>query len=93
MFIYAMEIYFRLPDSFSLKDKRRTIRSILEHSRNRLKISAAELDYQNDVNQSVLGFVTVSHQKDLARNALHKLFTYIETRYDIQVIDYVIEER
>lgn len=93
MFIYAMEIYFRLPQSYSLKDKRRTVQSILEHSRNRLKISAAEIGYQDDINQSILGFVTVSHRKDVARNALDKLFTYIESHYDIQVIDYVIEER
>lgn len=40
MYIYLLDIKFKIDCSFSLKDKREVIRSIIDYARNSLKISS-----------------------------------------------------
>lgn len=93
MHIYLLDITFIIDDSYSLKDKRKVIQSMLDYARNTKKVSAAELSLQDNVNIAHCGFVTISNSKIQARKMLDKLFDYIESTYPIQVTDYVIEER
>ena len=93
MHIYLLDITFIIDDSYSLKDKRKVIQSMLDYVRNTKKMSAAELSLQDSVNMAHCGFVTISNSKIQARKMLDKLFDYIESTYPIQVTDYVIEER
>lgn len=50
MFIYLLEVELRLFDSFSLKDKRKVVKSIIDYGRNTLKISSAEIGENDMVN-------------------------------------------
>ncbi|WP_363316064.1 DUF503 domain-containing protein [uncultured Anaerococcus sp.] len=91
MYIYLLEIEFRIDDSFSLKDKRKVIKSILDYARNTLKISSAELSSNDIRNYGYLGFVTISNDNDTAKTILEKLLTRIETTYPVEITDYYIE--
>jgi hypothetical protein len=91
MYIYLLDIKFKLDNSFSLKDKRKVIRSIIDYARNYLKISSAELTDNDMINFAHLGFVTISNNNDKAKSILEKLVYRIETNYWVEITDYYIE--
>jgi hypothetical protein len=91
MYIYLLDIKFKLDNSFSLKDKRKVIRSIIDYARNYLKISSAELTDNDMINFAHLGFVTISNNNNKAKSILEKLVYRIETNYCVEITDYYIE--
>jgi uncharacterized protein YlxP (DUF503 family) len=76
MFIYCLELHLSLP-SRSLKEKRGIVKSILGRSRNRFNTACAEVDRQDNPSVAVLGFVTVSPDKALARTVLVQLEDWV----------------
>lgn len=92
MFIYCLEIHLSLP-SRSLKEKRGIVKSILGRSRNRFNVACAEVDRQDNVSVAVLGFVTVSPDKNIPRQALEKVEEWIyESWSDLEIIAADISE-
>lgn len=92
MFIYCLELHLSLP-AFSLKEKRGIVKSILARSRNRFNVSCAEIDRQDNCWVAVLGFVTVSSDKTIARNALERLEDWIyESWPDVEITGSQITE-
>lgn len=76
MFIYCLELHIDLP-SRSLKEKRGIVKSILGRARNRFNVACAEVDRQDNAAVAVLGFVTVSPDKNIPRQALEKVEEWI----------------
>lgn len=76
MFIYCLEIHLSLP-SRTLKEKRGIVKSILGRARNRFNVACAEVDRQDNAGAAVLGFVTVSPDKNIPRQALEKVEEWI----------------
>jgi len=76
MFIYCLEIHLSLP-SRSLKEKRGIVKSILGRAKNRFNVACAEVDRQDNAGLAVLGFVTVSPDKNIPRQALEKVEEWI----------------
>jgi hypothetical protein len=72
MFIFSLEIELSLP-AHSLKEKRGIVKSVLGRARNRFNVACAEVDRQDNCGVAVLGFVTVSPDKVIARTALERL--------------------
>ncbi len=56
-----------LPAAQSLKEKRSTVRSLVERLRGRLQLSAAEVGLQDSVQQAQIGFAVVSGDLTAAR--------------------------
>ena len=60
MFTLSARLSFFIPQAMSLKDKRQVRRSLIEKTRNRFKVSIAEIDTQ-DVHQTLtIGIAVVS---------------------------------
>lgn len=76
MFIYALELHLSLPVS-TLKEKRGIIKSIQGRARNRFNVACAEVDRQDSPRNAVLGFVSVSSDKVIARSTLEKLEDWV----------------
>jgi uncharacterized protein YlxP (DUF503 family) len=92
MFIYCLEIHLSLP-SHSLKEKRGIIKSILGRARNRFNVACAEVDRQENNAVAVLGFVTVSPDKNIPRHALEKVEEWIYERWpDVEITGSDISE-
>lgn len=92
MFIFCSEIHLSIP-AFSLKDKRGIVKSILGRARNRFNVSCAEVDRQDNPSVAVLGFVTVSPDKTIARNTLDRLEDWIYEGWpDVEIIGSNITE-
>ena len=85
MHIYCLEPHLALP-SYTLKEKRGIIKSIQGRARNRFNIACAEVDRQDNPRIAVLGFVTVSPDKTLARTALERLEDWVfENWPDVEI--------
>ncbi|MFO3716406.1 DUF503 domain-containing protein [Anaerococcus cruorum] len=91
MYIYLLDIKIRIDNSFSLKDKRKVVKSIIDYARNNLKISSAELSSNDIRNLAHMGFVTISNDNDTAKEILENLLVRIETKYPVEILDYYIE--
>lgn len=92
MFIYCLELHLSLP-AISLKDKRGIVKSLLSRARNRFNVSCAEVDRQDNPTVAVLGFVTVSPDKSLARTVLERLEDWVYGDWpDLEIIGANISE-
>lgn len=76
MFIYLLELQLSLPTN-TLKEKRGIIKSIQGRARNRFNVACAEVDRQDNPRVAVLGFVTVSSDKVIARSVLERLEEWV----------------
>lgn len=92
MFIYCLELHLALP-SRSLKEKRGIVKSIMGRARNRFNVACAEVDRQDNSGMAVLGFVTVSPDKVLARKCLERLEDWIYEGWpEVEIIGADISE-
>lgn len=91
MYVYLLEIKFVIFDAFSLKDKRRTVRSILDYARKNLNISAAEISDLDILNKAHLAFVTISNSNKVARKIIDDLINRFESTYPIEILKKNIE--
>ena len=76
MFIFCLEIHLSL-QSHSLKEKRGIVKSILGRAKNRFNVACAEIDRQDNASVAVLGFVTVSPDKNISRQILERVEDWI----------------
>ena len=85
MHIYCLELHLSLP-SFSLKEKRGIIKSIQQRARNGFNVACAEVDRQDNPRVAVLGFVTVSSDKNIARSSLERLEDWVYVSWpDVEI--------
>ena len=92
MFIYVLELHLSLP-TITLKEKRGIIKSIQGRASNRFNIACAEVDRQDSPRHAVLGFVTVSSDKVIARSCLERLEEWVyESWPDVEIIGADIAE-
>jgi len=86
-----MIITLYLPDSRSLKDKRRIVQSILTRIRNKHRVAASEVDGLATWSKAVLGFACVANTHGHARDVLESIVRWVELNWDVDVIDSRIE--
>lgn len=87
IYLYLLEIRIKIYDSFSLKDKRRTVKSILDYARNNLSISASEYADHEFVNMASLAFVAVSNDNEFSKSVLEKVIKRIEENYQVEILE------
>jgi uncharacterized protein YlxP (DUF503 family) len=92
MFIYCLELHLSLPTR-SLKEKRGIVKSVLGRARNRFNTACAEVDRQDDTGVAVLGFVTISPDKTIARTTMERVEEWIYEGWpDVEIIGANISE-
>lgn len=91
MHIGFCKIKLYLPESQSLKEKRRVIKSIIARLKNRFNVAIAEIEAQ-DVHQSaILGAVTVANEVKFVDKILAQCVKFIEENSSVVLIDYETE--
>jgi uncharacterized protein YlxP (DUF503 family) len=63
--------------SRSLKEKRGIVKSILGRARNRFNVACAEVARQENAAVAILGFVTVSPDKNIPRQVMERVEEWI----------------
>ena len=92
MVVPTCVIKLGLEDVFSLKDKRRVVKSILARLPQHFNVAAAEVDYHDVWHTAGIGLVTVGTDAGYLHGLLEKAVAWIEeNRPDVPIEDYTIE--
>ncbi|MCX7845879.1 MAG: DUF503 domain-containing protein [Dictyoglomaceae bacterium] len=90
MIIGVCRVVLSIPESFSLKDKRRIKRSIVEKVRNRFNVSIAEIEAQDSINELILGISCVSTDSNQIYRVFSDVIKLVEKEKDSFIVDYEI---
>jgi uncharacterized protein YlxP (DUF503 family) len=91
MHIGVCKIWLRIPESHSLKTKRRVIKSLIARLKNRFNIAIAEVEALNAHEAAVLAAVSVSNDAAHLNKLISHVITFIETNVDAELVDYKTE--
>jgi uncharacterized protein YlxP (DUF503 family) len=86
MFVAALEVELRIVGARSLKDKRQAVKPILEGTRRRFGVSAAEVDAQGSWQRAVMGFAVVASAAGIAEEVLDQVERFVWSRPDVEVV-------
>jgi uncharacterized protein YlxP (DUF503 family) len=85
-------IDLRFPETFSLKDKRRILKSVKDRVHARFNVSIAEVGDNDSWRACSLAVTCVSNSAAQVNSVLSNVVRYIETeRLDAELVDYNIE--
>jgi len=86
--IGALELKIYLPAAFSLKDKRSVIKSLLEKTKNRFNLAAAEVGENDLWKNARIAVVTVSSSQQLIEKQLDQYLRFVEEFPGLQLLSY-----
>ncbi len=92
MIIGALWVRLRLPESSSLKGKRKVLKSITSRVENKFSVAIAEIEDHDLWQSATLGVVCVSNDSRHANQVVSKVMEFIGClRADVEILDYRIE--
>jgi hypothetical protein len=91
MFVGVLQIDLLLRGNTSLKQKRQTLKSIKDRTRNKFNVSVAEVDNNDLWQRATLGISCVSNDKVYTNRVLSEVVHFIETNFPAELLDYSIE--
>jgi uncharacterized protein YlxP (DUF503 family) len=90
--IGAARVSLYLEGSFSLKDKRRVVRSLTQRVRNQFNAGIAEVEDLDDMRVATLAIVCVSNESAHADQMLASVIRFIENRVELGVVQEIETE-
>lgn len=91
MHIGVCRVKLYLPESRSLKDKRRVIKSIITRLRNKFNIAIAEIEAQDMHQSAILAAVSVANEQKFVSQIIAKSVRFIEENTSVVLLDYETE--
>jgi uncharacterized protein YlxP (DUF503 family) len=92
MLVATCVIKLQLEGVFSLKDKRRIVKSILARLPQKFNVAVAEVEAQDVWQTAVIGLVTIGNDAAYCHALLEKAVAWIESnRPDVPISEYHIE--
>ena len=91
MVVGLLQLWIRVPDAMSLKDKRRAVKSIKDRIANRFNVSVAEVGLLDSRRDAELAVVMVSNDSNFTQSCLSKVVNLIASRPKLEILDYSIE--
>ncbi len=86
MLVGICELELNLLESFSLKDKRSIIKSLIERIRHRFNVSISEIDLNDDWKRSIIGFSFVSNKRRHIDKTISSVLEFIEKDSRVEII-------
>lgn len=86
MYVLLMEITLIIDEAYSLKDKRRVVKSVIDRSHQRYNISVAEVGNLDIINQADLAFAMVTNSRSHGLKVLNTIYSYIEASYPVEIV-------
>ena len=91
MVVGLLQLWIRVPDAMSLKDKRRAIKSIKDRIANRFNVSVAEVGMLDSRRDAHLAVALVSNDSGFTQSCLSKVVNLVQSRPKLEMLDYSIE--
>ncbi len=86
MRVCAAVFDLQIPDSASLKDKRKQVKGIVDSFRNNFNVSASEVAYQDKWQRAAIGVVWVSMTPPKDDSLFSSLESLIHSRFDVVLL-------
>lgn len=93
MHVAVCSIELFLPQAESLKEKRRSIKSIMQKIRDRVNASVAETDFQDMWQRSEIGVAMVSRDKMLLEKEIGLIRRIIDDYDEVELITFGVDYR
>jgi uncharacterized protein YlxP (DUF503 family) len=87
MVVSMLDIVIELPESTSLKDKRRVVSSLKTRLRSKFRVSCAEVDLLDSLAFAEIGAALVSNSREFGEGVMHKALAVVEGEFGIRVHD------
>lgn len=91
MVIGVSRLALRLPESGSLKGKRKVIKSIIARIRDKFNVAVSEVEDHDLWQSAQIGIVTVGNDRVIVNSVLNKINDLIESLGLAEVLDIKIE--
>ena len=82
-----LDIIIELPESVSLKDKRRVVSSVKQRLRNKFRVSCAEVDILDSLSFAEIGAALVSNSRAFGESVMNKALAVVEDEYGLRIHD------
>ena len=90
MVVSMLKFIIEIPESHSLKDKRRVVRSLKDRLMKKYKLSVSEIDLHNSLTYAQLGAALVSNSRTYGESVLEKAIDFVEQEGVGRLHDYSI---
>ena len=90
MVVSMLQFIIELPEAYSVKDKRRVVRSLKDRLGRKFKISISEVDLQSSISYAQLGAALVSNSRQFGETVLQKAVDFVEKEGVGRLHDYSI---
>lgn len=90
MLTASCEIKLYLPGAATLKDKRQIIKSLLQKSKNKFNLSAAEVDAQDYIQTAIIGIAVVGNDYRYLQSVMDKYLDFIESFPEFLLTDFEV---
>lgn len=87
MIVSMFQLLIELPETSSIKDKRRIVKSIKDRMRIRFHLSCAETDLQESLRFAQLGAALVSNSAEFGETVMRKALASIENDFSLRIHD------
>ena len=87
MVVSMLDLIIELPESSSLKDKRRVVSSIKRRLQVKFRVSCAEVDMLDSMSFGEIGAALVSNSREFGESVMHKALALVEGEYCLRVHD------
>ena len=91
MTVGVLQIELTVPDAFSLKDKRRVVKSLKDRIAHGHNVSIAEVGALDEHRRAILAVAMVSNDSRYVEGALSKLVDFVRSVPQVSLIDYQID--
>jgi uncharacterized protein YlxP (DUF503 family) len=82
-----LQVIFEVPESGSLKDKRRVVKSIKDRLRLKFHVSCAETDLQDSLRFAQIGAAIVSNSAEFGESVMRKALAFVEGDFSLRIHD------
>ncbi len=91
MVVGTLKLSLYIHDNQSLKDKRRTVKSVIAKVQRRFNVSISEVGSNDKWQMVELGISTVGNDRRFVNSALDNILSYLDSLYLGEIIDSSIE--
>jgi uncharacterized protein YlxP (DUF503 family) len=91
MVVGLLRLEFSIDEAFTLKDKRRVVKSLKDRIGHRFNVSVAEVEALDLIRTGVLGVAMVSNDHSYVEGALSKVVDLVRAEVRVSLDDYDIE--
>jgi len=87
MVVSMLALVIEIPESASLKDKRRVVSSVKQRLRTKFRVSCAEVDLLDSLAFAEIGAAIVSNSREFGEKVMHKALAVVEDEYGLRIHD------